>query len=144
MINIDKKFRRHLLLHNILFVILLLVMVGLLGYLALATRLQWDVTQNSRNSLSQASIAALQKLAGPVDVTVYATDRDVQFGDVRNIISNFIALYQNIKPDVVVTFIDPIEQPKLAQQAGVRVNGEMVVTYNGRRRCLLRGQKSIS
>ena len=133
MINIDKKFRRHLLLHNILFVILLLVMVGLLGYLALATRLQWDVTQNSRNSLSQASIAALQKLAGPVDVTVYATDRDVQFGDVRNIISNFIALYQNIKPDVAVTFIDPIEQPKLAQQAGVRVNGEMVVTYNGRR-----------
>jgi gliding motility-associatede transport system auxiliary component len=133
MINIDKKFRRHLLLHNFLFVILLLVMVGLLGYLALATRLQWDATQNGRNSLSQASIAALQKLTGPVDVTVYATDRDVQFGDVRNIIKNFIELYQNVKHDVVVTFIDPIEQPKLARQAGVRVNGEMVVTYNGRR-----------
>jgi gliding motility-associatede transport system auxiliary component len=133
MINIDKKFRRHLLLHNILFVILLLVMVGLLSYLALATRLQWDATQNGRNSLNQASIAALQKLTGPVDVTVYATDRDVKFGDVRNIISDFVALYQNIKPDIGVTFIDPIEQPKLARQAGVRVNGEMVVAYNGRR-----------
>lgn len=133
MINIDKKFRLHLLLHKFLFVILLLVMVGLLGYLALANRLQWDVTQNSRNSLSQASIAILQNVVGPVDVTVYATDRDAKFGDVRHIIGNFIALYQNIKPDITVTFIDPVAQPKLAQQAGVRVNGEMVVNYNGRR-----------
>lgn len=133
MINIDKKFRLYLLLHNFLFVILLLVMIGLLGYLALTTRLQWDATQNGRNSLSQASITTLHKLAGPVDVTVYATNRDAQFGDVRNIISGFIALYQNIKPDIAVTFIDPIEQPKLAQQAGVRVNGEMVFSYNGRR-----------
>lgn len=133
MINIDKKFRLHLLLHNCLFVILLIVLVGLLGYLALANRLQWDVTHNSRNSLSHASIATLQKLASPVDITVYATERDVKFGDVRHIISDFIALYQNIKPDITVTFIDPVAQPKLAQQAGVRVNGEMVVSYQGRR-----------
>jgi gliding motility-associatede transport system auxiliary component len=132
-INIDKKLRLHFLLHNFLFVILLLVMVGLLGYLALATRLQWDATQNSRNSLSQASIATLQQLAGPVDITVYATDRDMKFGDVRDIIGNFIALYQNIKPDITVTFVDPVAQPKLAQQAGVRVNGEMVISYKGRR-----------
>ncbi len=122
-----------MLLHNFLFVVLLLVMVGLLGYLALVSRLQWDVTQNGRNSLSQTSIAVLKKLGGPVAITVYAADRDVQFGDVRNIISNFVALYQNNKSDITVTFINPIEQPKLAQQAGVRVNGEMVVTYNGRR-----------
>ena len=133
MIISDKKFRLHMLLHNFLFVVLLLVMVGLLGYLALVSRLQWDVTQNGRNSLSQTSIAVLKKLGGPVAITVYAADRDVQFGDVRNIISNFVALYQNNKSDITVTFINPIEQPKLAQQAGVRVNGEMVVTYNGRR-----------
>lgn len=133
MIRYDKKFRLHLLLHHFLFVLLLLVLVGLLGYLALVTRLQWDVTQNSRNSLSQASITVLQQLTGPVDISVYATDRDAQFGDVRNIISNFIALYQNNKSDISVTYIDPVEQPKLAQQAGVRVNGEMVVTYDGRR-----------
>ena len=122
-----------MLLHKLLFIILLLVVVGLLGYFALITRLQWDVTQNSRNSLSQASIAALRELTGPVDITVYATNQDVQFGDIRNIISDFVSLYQVIKQDITITFIDPVAQPKLAQQAGVRVNGEMVVAYNGRR-----------
>lgn len=115
------------------FVVLLLLLATLLGYLAAQTRWQWDVSQNARNSLSEASVEILQKLRGPVQVTAYATEQHAQFGDIRKIIADFIALYQRIKPDLSLMFIDPTEQPKLTQEAGVHINGEMVVSFNGRR-----------
>ncbi len=120
-------------MQNAIFVVLLLLCVFLLGFLALETRMQWDVSQNNRNSLSQASLQTLQNLHGPVQVTAYATQQHAQFGDLRKIISEFIGLYQRIKPDLSLTFVDPTEQPKLAQEAGVKVNGEMVISYNQRR-----------
>jgi ABC-type uncharacterized transport system involved in gliding motility auxiliary subunit len=130
---LNKKLRWHYLIQNGVFVILLLLLVGLLGYFAAQTRQQWDVSQNGRNSLSKASIEILQKLQGPVQVTAYATEQHAQFGGIRKIITDFVALYQRAKPDLSLTFIDPAEQPKLAQEAGVQVNGEMVITFNQRR-----------
>lgn len=130
---LNKKLHWHYLIQNGVFVILLLLLVGLLGYFAAQTRQQWDVSQNGRNSLSKASIEILQKLQGPVQVTTYATEQHAQFGDIRKIITDFVVLYQRAKPDLSLTFIDPAEQPKLAQKAGVQVNGEMVITFNQRR-----------
>ena len=116
-----------------IFVVLLLLLCALLGYLAYDMRQQWDISQNARNSLSQTSQDILNKLDGPVQVTAYATEQHAQFGDVRDIIRDFLALYQRIKPDLTLTFIDPVEQPQLAKDAGVKVNGEMVVQYQQRR-----------
>jgi len=130
---LNKKLRLHYLIQNGVFVILLLLLVILLGYLAAQTRLQWDLSQNGRNSLSEASIEILKKLQGPIHVTAYATEQHTQLGDIRKIITDFVALYQRVKPDLSLTFIDPIEQPKLAQDTGVHVNGEMVITFNQRR-----------
>ncbi len=132
MITVNKKLRLHWLIQNGVFVVLLLLLTGLLGYLAWETRVQWDVSQNKRNSLSQASVEVLQKMSGPISVTIYATAQDVRLGDIRKIISDFLALYQRVKPDFTLTFIDPAEQPKLAQEAGIEVNGEMVVAFAGR------------
>ncbi|PTR02213.1 ABC-type uncharacterized transport system involved in gliding motility auxiliary subunit [Nitrosomonas nitrosa] len=132
MTALNRKLRVHLLLQNGLFVVLLLLLMGLMGYMAMEFRFQWDISQNSRNSLSQASLDILQKLDGPVEVTVYATTQDAQLGDIRKIINDFIAVYQRIKPDLTVEFIDPVEQPTLAQEAGIRMNGEMVLTFNDR------------
>ncbi|MCC7092337.1 MAG: GldG family protein [Nitrosomonas sp.] len=123
-------------LHSHLFVVLLIALIFLLGYLAAQVRFQWDVSQNGRNSLSEASLSILQSLQGPVHVTVYATQKDAQFGDIREIIRDFIALYQRAKPDISVAFIDPTEQPALTQEAGVQMNGEMVITFNQKREYL--------
>ena len=133
MTKLDKKLRWHYLVQNGVFVVLLLLLVILLGYFATQTRQQWDVSQNGRNSLSEASIEILQKLHSPVQVTAYATERDAQLGNIRKIITDFVALYQRVKPDISLIFIDPAEQPKLAQEAGVHMNGEMVITFNQRR-----------
>ncbi|SFU73800.1 ABC-type uncharacterized transport system involved in gliding motility, auxiliary component [Nitrosomonas eutropha] len=118
---------------NDLFIALFLVLTGVLGYLALEFRTQWDLSQNNRNSLSQASIDILQKFDGPVQITVYATQQDLQLGDIRGIISNFVSVYQRIKPDLILNFIDPVEQPQQAQSAGVRLNGEIVISFKERK-----------
>jgi len=133
MTNLNEKLRLHYFMHNSAFFVLLLLLVILLGYLAAQYRVQWDISQNARNSLSEASKDILQKLHGPVHVTAYATLQDVEAGDIRKIISNFIALYQRLKPDLSLTFVDPSEQPKLTQEAGIQMNGELVILFNGRR-----------
>lgn len=124
--------RLYWLMQNSMFVVLLISLAGLLGYLARETRVQWDISQNGRNSLSQASVEVLKKINGPLSVTVYATAQDAQSENIRKIIREFLSRYQRIKPELVVTFIDPATQPKLTQQAGVQANGEMVVTFNGK------------
>lgn len=118
---------------NSLSVILLLILAGILGYLSLVFRTQWDISQNNRNSLSQTSINLLRKLDAPLRVTVFATQQDLQLGDIRGIISNFISVYQRIKPDITLDFIDPVEQPQQAQDAGVKLNGEIVISFKDRK-----------
>jgi ABC-type uncharacterized transport system involved in gliding motility auxiliary subunit len=130
---INDKLRLHRLVQNSVFAILLIFLVALLSYLAWQTRIQWDISQNASNSLSQASVEVLERINGPLEVTVYATSQDAQLGNVAKIIRNFLAPYQRSKPDFNVTFIDPAEQPKLAHEAGVQTNGEMVVEFKGKR-----------
>lgn len=133
MTMVTQKRRTYWLMQNGVFMVLLVLLTGLLGYLARETRVQWDISQNGRNSLSQASVDVLEKINGPLSATVYVTAQDAQSGNIRKIIREFLSRYQRVKPDFTVTFIDPAEQPKLTQEAGVQVNGEMVVTFNGRR-----------
>ncbi|MDD5240322.1 MAG: GldG family protein [Sulfuricella sp.] len=130
--KMDSKSQFRLRLHGVIFVILFLLAVGLLAVLAREYPAQWDITRNSRNSLSQASIDTLKQLPGPVTVSAYATQQDPQLGDVRKIIREFIALYSRAKPDLTLKFIDPSEQPQKTRAAGIQANGEMVVEYQGR------------
>ena len=65
----------------------------------------------------------------PVKVTVFATRQD----DVRKPVQEFFAPYQRAKPDFTVTLVDPREEPKLAQAAGIRVDGEAIVEFGGKK-----------
>ena len=81
MTGINHKLRNQHRIHHGVFVILLLVLMGVLGYLATQYRMQWDISQNQRNSLNAASIEILQKLPGPVQVTAYATEYQAEIGE---------------------------------------------------------------
>lgn len=128
----NSKSQFQLRLHGILFVVLFLLAVGLLAVLAREYPAQWDITRNSRNSLSQASIDTLKQLSGPVAITAYATQHDPRLGDVRKIIREFVDLYSRAKPDLTLKFVDPSEQPQQTRAAGIQANGEMVVEFQGR------------
>ncbi len=119
-------------LRNLVFVLLLTAAALGLGYLASLHPIERDLTFNSGNSLEPASISALRQLSGPVDITVYATTKDVHLGDIRKIIKDFISLYQRYKPDIRLTFVDPEKEPDRTRAANIQLNGEMVIEYAGR------------
>ena len=124
--QVTPKLRTRLLVQNGIFVVLLVALAALIAFFAREYRAEYDLTQSSRNTLSQQTRDVLAKLGGPVKVTVFAT-RQV---DVRKPVQEFLAPYQRAKPDFTVTLVDPREEPKLAQAAGIRADGESVIEYN--------------
>lgn len=122
-----------LLLKNIVFAVLLLAAAVALHQLAARQPMQWDITQNASNSLEASSVDVLKQLRGEVKLTVYATGQDARLGDIRRLVREFVALYQRYKPDITLIFVDPVKQPDEARKADIRVSGEMLVEYDGRR-----------
>jgi ABC-type uncharacterized transport system involved in gliding motility auxiliary subunit len=118
-------------LQNAFFVLLLVALAALVVELGSTYRTEWDVTASGRNTLSAASLEVVRKLEGPVRVTAFATPQDPRLGDLRKLIRDFLAPYQRAKSDLTLAFVDPREQPKEAAQAGVQVNGELVVEHAG-------------
>lgn len=112
--------------------ILLLALVLMLGFLANRYGKTWDLTQNGRHSLNEATLQILGRMKGPVDVTSYASANDPKYGNVQKVVKDFLAPYRRAKPDIALHFVDPVEEPKLAEKAGVTMDGEMIVGYEGR------------
>lgn len=110
---------------NVMFVVLFLVAIGLLHWASREFNWQVDLTQNRRYSLSPASVAAVERLQGPVTVTSYASER----GEIRQTIRDVIGRYQQHKPDIKLEFVDPDKDPERVRSAGVQFDGELVIAY---------------
>ncbi len=126
------KLQLQLLIQNGVFAVLLIAAAALVVWLLRDSRVQWDLTQNQRNTLSKATLDVLKKMDGPIQITAYATTQDPSLGDIRRLIHDFIEPYQRANPDLVLTYVDPREHPKETQAANVRSNGELVVEYSKR------------
>ena len=124
--QVTPKLRTRLLLQNGVFIVLLVALAALVAFFAREYRAEYDLTQSSRNTLTQQTRDVLTKLTGPIKVTVFATRQP----EVRKPVQEFFASYQRVKPDLTVTLVDPREEPKLAQAAGIRADGESVIEYN--------------
>src|SRR6266566_6981309 len=110
---------------NIVFVLLFLIVVGLSQWLAREYSLRFDLTETSRHSLSEASIAAAERLKGPVKINAFASKR----GDVRARIQALVSRYQRYQPDIELRFVDPDESPNEVRTAGVEHEGELVFEH---------------
>jgi len=131
--NINRKLRFQLFVQNGFFVVLFLLLVILVGYLTSEYRFARDITQANRNILTQGSINILKQMKGPINITVFATKDDASSGDnFRKGMIDFVARYQREKKNIYLTFINPSEEPKLAQEAGVKSDGEIIVEYQKR------------
>ncbi len=131
--KMNRNLKLQMLAQSWLFVILFLLLIFILGYLAHQYRYAQDVTQANRNILTQGSIDVLKQMKDPVNITVFATNDDPTRGDnFRKGMIDFIARYQRSKSDINLTFINPTEEPKLAQEANIKQDGELVVEYNKR------------
>ena len=123
------RLRLQMLAQNGLFALLLVAGAFLAVYAVKDSRLQWDLTQSQRNTLSPGTREVLAKMNGPIRITAYATTRDPE---VRRLISDFVAPYKRAKPDLTLAFVDPREQPKQTAAANVQSNGELVIEYGPR------------
>ncbi|MGB2832687.1 MAG: Gldg family protein [Methylotenera sp.] len=133
--NINRKLRFQLLVQNGFFVVFFLMLVILLGYLSSLNQFRSakDITQANRNILTPGSINVLKQMKAPVNITVFATKDDASGGDnFRKGMIDFVARYQREKKDINLKFINPSIEPKLAQDAGVKQDGEVIVEYNKR------------
>ncbi|HYG31820.1 MAG TPA: GldG family protein [Methylophilaceae bacterium] len=126
--KINRKLRFQLFMQNSFFVLLFLALVALLGYLTSEYHVSRDITQSTRNTLSKGSLDVLKQMDGPINIRVFVSQDD----QYRKSIHDFMSRYQRSKPDIKVEFINPAEFPKLAQDEGIKAEGELVVEYQKR------------
>lgn len=121
--------RTQLRIQRAVFLVLFLGIVGLLGWLSTRYHFQSDWTATSRHTLSQASLALLEKIEGPVTITAFAREEEM----VRKPIGEIVSRYQRARPDITLSFVNPDTAPDRVRAEGITVNGELVVFHQGRR-----------
>jgi ABC-type uncharacterized transport system len=130
--NITRKVRAQLLAQGWLYIVLLLAATMLLAWVAREYRVESDVTANARNTLTQGTQDALRQFAGPVNVTAYAMAKDGGGNDIHKLIREKLRPWQRVKPDLVLALVDPRDDPKRANAAGLRSPNEFVIEHKGR------------
>ncbi len=123
------KIRFQLFVQNWLFLVLFLTLIALLGFATKRFHVERDVTQSARNQLTDGSANVVKKLKGPVTITAYVENDDAER---KKQINDFVARYQRAKPDIRLTFVNTTKEPKRAQEAGIRKDGELVVAFEQR------------
>ncbi len=126
--DITPKSRFYLRAQHALFIALLLAAIGLLAWLSTRYNYQADWTANARNTLSEASQTLLKEMSGPLRITVYARET----GQLRKATGTLLARYQRHKPDLMLRYVNPDEQPDEVRAQGIRADGEMLIEYAGR------------
>ena len=126
--KINRKTHRDIRIHNLLFSILFLVVVGLIGWISTKYSTQFDWTASHRHTLSDASRKVLGLLEGPVTVTAYARENQALRQQIRDIVDR----YSRVKPDLSLRFVNPDIQPDKVRELGITMDGEMILDYQGR------------
>lgn len=125
----SRESRLQLRLASTSFLVLLLVAAGVLLWVSREHHAQFDWTRGGRNSLSEVSRNLLRTVDKPVHITAFASEQS----GLRKDISNLVARYQKQKPDITLEFVDPNTDPTRTRNAGVRIDGELVIESNGRK-----------
>lgn len=125
--DITPKSRRLVRLKNALFITLFIGMLGVLAWLSARYNYQSDWTVSGRHTLSQASIALLEQTKGPVTVTAFIREADVN----RKRISEIIGRYQRHKADLQLTFVNPDAAPDQMREQGISGDSELILQYAG-------------
>ncbi|MFB3116632.1 MAG: GldG family protein [Gammaproteobacteria bacterium] len=115
-------------LNSIITLLLILCLTGLLAWLSVRYQAQMDWTQSGRHTLSHASQEVLNRMAGPVEITAYARENE----SLRQAAEKIVGRYQRLKLDIKLHFVNPDTVPDEVRSAGISVNGEMLLRYQGR------------
>jgi ABC-type uncharacterized transport system involved in gliding motility auxiliary subunit len=113
---------------NSVFIALLFIIIGLIAWLSTRYHFQADWTKNNRYTLAEASQQLLTKLTATLTIVAYVSTDEEK----RRPIKELVARYQQHKKDINLRFVDPFTNPGEVREAGVKVNGELVLNYRER------------
>jgi hypothetical protein len=116
--HLSNLFKKWLATLAISFVIIILAM------LSFKFNLIFDWTNNSKNSLSQASVSMLELVKTPVLIQSYTIKTDLQ-----DQIKKLIKPYQYHNSNIQLEFIDPALDPETIRKLGIQVEGELVIKF---------------
>lgn len=125
--------KRSKLLQQLVNVGLLIVVVGLLGWLSNRYKSEFDWTYGHRNTLSEASQRLLKTLPGPIHFYAFVYSNAA---DQRDSIKDGIGRYQRVKHDITLKFIDPSLDPQEVKKYNVTEPGQLVIEYAGQHETL--------
>lgn len=108
--------------------VLLVTLAVLTAWLSTRYPMETDWTRAGRHTLSEASVAIMERAAKPLKITAYARED----AGLRNTIRRFVDKYQRVKPDISLHFINPDAVPNEVRRLGIEVNGELILHYAGR------------
>ncbi len=109
--------------------LILLIAAGVVGYLSTVYYTRADWSENSRNTLSEQSVAVLGAMPSPIRVTVY-TRAD---GVTGRVIKELLDRYGRERDDFETAFVNPDVEPERVRSLGVSRDGELDIEYKGRR-----------
>jgi ABC-type uncharacterized transport system involved in gliding motility auxiliary subunit len=110
------------------FATLLLVAIVSMTYVVLARAvLTLDMTEGQRFTLSSESLTVLKRISRPIRITGFYSSQAL---DLRQVDDQFFRLYSVATNDLVSrNYIDPNEQPALAQKFNAASEGDVYISY---------------
>ncbi len=126
--DISKTSTRLLKLRNIIFMILFLTLIGLLAVLSNRYTYLSDWTINGQNSLNEVSLELLKNMDDSVAIVSYTNQSSI-----KDAVKELISRYQHAKPDISLSFVDPVEDPETVRDLNITIDGELMITYQGRK-----------
>lgn len=115
-------------LNGWVFAVLVLAGACAIGFLTSRHDHIADWTYGSRISLAPETRAVLAKLDGPLDIVSYANPQ----GDLRQTVAAALQRYQQAKPDIHLSFVDPQKDPAAMRSLGITIDGELILRYRDR------------
>ncbi|MDX1594035.1 MAG: Gldg family protein [Gammaproteobacteria bacterium] len=114
---------------DVLFVLMLLVVAGLAGWLVERHALRFDWTLAGQHTLSDASLRALEAFDGPLEITLFVRPG----GRMDELAETLLARYARAHPEITVERVNPDLAPARVRELGIGAEGEMVIAHDGRR-----------
>ncbi len=116
-------------LQSLSFYLLLITAIGLAGLLSERYSQAWDWSDSAQNSLSPASRQLLAQLQTPLEMVSFTPAAPTLRQPVREILER----YRRQRPERVhYRFVDPARHPDLTRKLGIRLSGELRLSYQGR------------
>lgn len=105
-------------------VLLVFGILGFANYLGFKHPVQWDLTANQKNSLTDQTQRVLKSMGEGLKFTIFSTKKE------HNSILALINLYRLEKSDAQIVYVDIEVRPELVTKYGIEKSGTVLIDYD--------------